>query len=169
MGESILLGVILGAHAVRGQVCLRSFTENPLDIGGYGDLHDSDGRHYRLQSLRHRKSDVVVATVAGIGERQQAEALAGIELFVARSALGELSESDEFYHADLLDLAVRDEAGESLGKVVMVHNFGGGDLLEIMLHDGTSAMLAFTRAQVPQVVRGSHIVITAAALAAAKE
>ncbi len=47
------------------------------------------------------------------------------------SGCPQLEEADEFYHADLIGLAVVDRAGRKLGTVVAIHNFGAGDLIEV--------------------------------------
>ncbi len=82
--------------------------------------------------------------------RNAAEALAGTELFVDRSMLPDDGEEDEFYHADLIGLEVRDETG-AIGRVVAVHNFGGGDILDVTLAGRKGVLIPFTQAAVPEV------------------
>ena len=78
-----------------------------------------------------------------------AEALRGTVLTVARSALPPLEEG-EYYHADLIGLAAVSDAGEPLGTVVAVENFGAGDLLEIERPTGKRFMVPMTAAAVPE-------------------
>jgi 16S rRNA processing protein RimM len=103
---------------------------------------------------------MIVVKFREIADRTMAEKLNGAELFVDRSALPELEDEETFYHADLIGLAVVDEAGKHLGTIVAVPNFGAGDLLEIRPARGASYFLPFTRALVPVVdVKGGRVVI----------
>jgi 16S rRNA processing protein RimM len=92
-----------------------------------------------------------VVRFKGIDGRTEAEALTGTELFVDRSALPESVEEDEFYQADLIGLAVKDDTGATIGKVLAVQNFGGGDILDLMLGSRKGVLIPFTQAAVPEV------------------
>lgn len=156
----VLLGVVAAAHGVRGQVRIRSYTADPLDIGSYGDLYDSKGRRFALSRLALAKG-AVVASLSGINDRNAAEALRGTELFVDRSQLpdDELDE-DEFFIEDLVGLEVRDETGAVTGSVASVQNFGADDVLEVQAHDGGRHYYPFTKAVVPVIaLEDGHIVI----------
>jgi 16S rRNA processing protein RimM len=128
-------------------------------------LHDESGtRVFEIETLRSIGKDMFVARVKGVAGRDAAEALNGIQLFVARDSLPPPGE-EEFYHADLIGLRVENERGDLLGTILALHNFGAGDILEIApppdAQDKATAMLAFTRALVPVVdVAGRRIVIT---------
>lgn len=146
----ILLGRIAGAHGIRGEVLIKTFTAAPEAIAGYA-LGDAGGtRSFRITSARATPKGVV-ARLEGVADRNAAEALKGVELYVARSALPPAAEG-EFYHADLVGLAAVDAAGTVLGTIVAVQNFGAGDLLEIRLA-GTAKteLVPFTEALVPEV------------------
>jgi 16S rRNA processing protein RimM len=150
-GTRICLGQIGAAHGVRGEVRLHSFTADPQAIAGYGSLESDDGRIFEIESLRPAKNHLV-ARLAGITSRSAAEQLTNIKLYVPRERLPEPVEADEFYHADLIGLAVVDRAGEKLGTVVAIHNFGAGDLIEVRQAEGEpTQMLPFDEATVPQV------------------
>ncbi len=150
-GARICLGQIGAAHGVRGEVRLRSFTSNPAAIANYGPLESEDGRVFAIESLRPAK-DHFVARLAGICDRNAAEQLTNIKLYVPRDRLPEPVEADEFYHADLVGLAVVDRAGQKLGTVVAIHNFGAGDLIEVRQAEGEpTQMLPFDEATVPEV------------------
>ncbi len=147
----ICLGQIGAAHGVRGQVRLRSFTADPEAIGCYGPLETEDGRVVQIEALRHAK-DHFVASLKGISDRNAAEQLTNLKLYVLRERLPEPDRPDEFYHADLIGLAVLDRAGERRGTVVAIHNFGAGDMIEVKPTDGhTTQMLPFDEATVPVV------------------
>ena len=154
------MAVIGAPHGVRGALRVKSFTGDPLAFGDYGPLHDADGRTYAVLDVRPAKT-VVVARFEGVTTREQAEALNGVELFIARDALpDEELEDDEFFHADLVGLEVRDIEGNRLGKVTAMHDFGGGDLMEIMLGGRKGVLVPFTLAAVPVVdVAGGHVTV----------
>jgi 16S rRNA processing protein RimM len=160
----ILVGIFGAPHGIRGEIRLKSYTAAPGAVGTYGLLHDVSGtRSFTFDALRPIGKDMFVARVKGISNRDAAAALNGTELFVRRDVLPP-PEEEEFYHADLIGLRVDNDAGEHLGRVVALHNFGAGDILEIAPPPGaaekTSAMLAFTRALVPLVdVAGGRIVV----------
>jgi 16S rRNA processing protein RimM len=150
-GARICLGQIGAAHGVRGEVRLRSFTADPDAIGRYGPLETEDGRVVQIKSLRAAK-DHFVARLKGVSDRDAAEQLTNVKLYVARERLPEPREPGEFYHADLIGLAVVDRAGAARGTVVAVHNFGAGDLIEVKPTDGnTTQILPFDEATVPVV------------------
>jgi len=151
MSRDILLGVVIGAQGLKGEVKVKTFTESPERLGAYGALHAKDGRTFVVHAARAAKPDIAVVRFDGVGDRNAAETLKGLELFVARDALPPPDE-EEFYHADLIGLAVVDRGGGKLGTVVAVHNFGAGDLIEVRPTDGnTTQMLPFNEATVPVV------------------
>ncbi len=156
--ERVCLGVMVGAHGVRGLVKVKSFTETPGDVAAYGPVSDKSGkRRWTLQVTGPApgKTDVVLAKVEGVGDRDAAQALHGTELYVDRAVLPALEEEETFYHADLIGLRVEDAAGKILGRVKAVENYGAGDFLEVEGPDGQGGtktqLLAFTKAVVPQV------------------
>ena len=119
----VTLAVIIGAHGVTGEVRLKVFTE---DLGSYKSFNNGA---LSLKSVRHG-SNGMIARIAEVTDRNAAEALRGTELTVPRAALPPLDDG-EYYHADLLGLAVVSTAGEAIGHVVAIDDFGAGDVLEI--------------------------------------
>lgn len=160
MGEtSICLGAIVAAHGVKGAVKVACFTAEPEAITAYGPLTDESGkRHFKLELIGPSKGGVL-ARIAGVNDRNAAEALKGIRLYVERTALPSTDE-EEFYHADLIGLAARLDDGAALGRVLAVHNYGAGDVLEIAREGAASLMVPFTRDAVPQVdLRGGFVTV----------
>ena len=147
----ICLGVITGAHGVRGLVRIKSFTAAPGDIAAYGPLDDEAGTRRFEVAVKGEAKGAVLAALAGVQDRNAAEALKGTRLYVDRAALPPPQDEEEYYHADLIGLRAEDATGRNLGRVVAVHNFGAGDLLEIERPDGTELLLPFTKAAVPSV------------------
>ena len=144
---------------MRGAVKLWTFTEDPLAVKRYGPLSTKDGaRQFEVTSAREVK-DHLVATLKGITTREQAERLNGLELYVAREKLPATDEG-EFYHADLIGLAAVTAADAPLGRVVAIHNFGAGDIIEIAPSHGATMLLPFTSAVVPTVdLKNGRVVI----------
>ncbi|MCX5494689.1 ribosome maturation factor RimM [Kaistia dalseonensis] len=158
--EKVLLGQFGAAHGIRGEIKLASYTDAPLGIADYGPFTLDDGRVVEILGLR-MQGDSIIARVKGVIDRNAAETLRNRKLFVERSALPELEEEDDFYHADLVGLRAELEDGTLYGKVISVQNFGAGDLLEIEpVPAGRSFYVPFTRAIVPTVdVKGGKLVV----------
>jgi 16S rRNA processing protein RimM len=150
--DRVLVGRFGAPHGVRGELRLKSFTGDPAAIRSYSPLTDADGaRRFKITALRVIKDDMCVVRVEGIGDRDAAETLTNLELFVPRAQLPPPDE-DEFYQADLIGLSAITEAGELLGAVERVLNFGAGDILEIRPSAGGETLLVpFTKAAVPLV------------------
>lgn len=143
------VGAIAGGFGVQGEVRLKSFCADPEAIAGYGPLVTEDGRSFTLRITRP-VNGAFAARLSGVATREQAEALKGTRLYAPRDRLPALPE-DEFYHADLIGLAVFDTGGAPLGTVRAVQDHGAGDILEIQRPGGTELLLPFTRAAVPTV------------------
>jgi 16S rRNA processing protein RimM len=147
------------AHGLRGGVHLRSFTEVPDAFARYGPLETEDGtRRLDIDSVKPSKDGFTVRFV-GVTRREQAEALRNVNLYVDRDRLPAAGD-DEFYYADLIGLAAVTPHGDTLGKVIALHNFGAGDIVELQLDNGVSTMLAFDEATVPEIdIPGGRIVV----------
>lgn len=159
MAPQVCVARIGAAHGVRGAVKLWTFTEDPLAVQRYGPLMTKDGaRQFEIASLRAAK-DHLVAAFRGIASRNDAEKLNGIELYVPREKLPD-TDDGEYYHADLIGLAAVNAANEPLGRVVAIHNFGAGDIIEIAPPKGATMLLPFSNAVVPTVdIEGGRVVI----------
>jgi 16S rRNA processing protein RimM len=159
MAAHICIARIGAAHGVRGAVKLWTFTDDPLAVKSYGPLVTKDGaRQFEVTHAREAKGHLV-ATLKGIATREDAERLNGVELYIAREKLPATTE-DEYYHADLIGLAAVSAANEPLGRVIAIHNFGAGDIIEIAPPHGATMLLPFTNAVVPSVdLEGGRVVI----------
>jgi 16S rRNA processing protein RimM len=161
----VCLGTIMGAHGVKGDLRIRSFTAEPSAIAAYGPLTDASGRLSLSLRVRACRDDEVIAVVEGVNTRDAAEALRGLRLYVTRQALPEPA-PDEYYFTDLigLDVDLVDEEGRLIrrayGRVANVGDVGGGAFLDIVRPDGGSLLVPFTRAAVPIVdVAGGRLAI----------
>ena len=138
----VKLGVFGAAQGLRGELRVKSFTDDPKAIASYGALTDGvGGRVFALKCVRALKEDMIVVRVDGVDDRDAAEALTGIELFARRAQLPPPGEG-EYYHHDLIGLKASTPKGEILGEVVAVLNYGAGDILEIAPEDGGETLLA---------------------------
>ena len=159
MTKQICVARIGAAHGVRGAVKLWIFTEDPLAVLRYGPLTTKDGAHHFTVAHAREAKDHLVATLQGVTTRDDAEKLNGVELYIARDKLP-VTDDDEYYHADLIGLSAVTATDEPIGRVIAIHNFGAGDLIEIAPPHGPTMLLPFTNAVVPTVdIVGGRVVI----------
>ncbi|HEY6259281.1 MAG TPA: ribosome maturation factor RimM [Xanthobacteraceae bacterium] len=160
MVARVCVAQIGAAHGTRGEVKLRAFTAEPAAIAEYGPLESEDGtRHFEVEALRRAKGHLV-ARLSGVHDRDAAERLTNMRLYVARERLPPPA-PEEFYHADLIGLRAEDRDGTELATIVGIHDFGAGDLLELRPRGRAGTVLIpFTAASVPLVdIAGGRIVI----------
>lgn len=157
--ERVLLGEIGAAQGLKGEVRIRSFTEDEAAIADYRPLEDEHGREVTIEALRVTPK-ALIARVKGVTTREGAEALTGTKLYVPRSRLPE-REEEEWYHSELIGLAVLDRDGGTIGRVVAIQNFGAGDLLELTpASGGPTVLVPFTRDTVPEIdVEGGRLTL----------
>ena len=164
--KPILLGRIVAAHGIRGEVQIVSHTGEPDAIGAYGPLSDKPGnRSFTVRVVRVTPKGIV-ARIDGVADRNAAEALRGTDLYVDRSRLPPPKEG-EYYHEDLIGLAAHDPDGKRIGAVVAIPNYGAGDLVEVKL-DGSkhTELIPFKDACVPAVdVAGGRLTVILPAFA----
>lgn len=144
--KPVTLAAIKGAHGVTGEVRLKLFGEGVDSLKKFKNFNDGA---LTLQKLRDDNKGGAIARFAESTNRNHAEALRGTVLTVPRGELPELAE-DEFYHADLLGLFAVSDAGEDLGRVVAVENFGAGDIVEIERPTGKRFMVPMRPEAVPE-------------------
>ena len=150
--ERICLGKITGVHGIKGEVKIKSFTSDDIDIEKYGKLENKESTMFFTLKVIGRSKELLRCKIKCINDRNAAEALIGTELYVNREVLPELDE-EEYYLADLIGLKVIEQSSEEVkGTVAGVYNFGAGDILEIkVLSSGKLEMIPFTKEYVPEV------------------
>lgn len=147
----ILMATIGAAQGLRGEVRVRSFTADPAALGEYGHLYAEDGRVFEILEIREAKN-VVIVRFRGVNDRNAAETLNGLELFVERDNLpDEELDEDEFFYADLEGLEAVDAEGKSYGTVTAVFDFGAGDLLELKGPGRRPALIPFSETAVLEI------------------
>ncbi len=154
----VCLGVIVGVKGLRGEVRIKSFTERPEDVAAYGPVTTDDGRSFAL-TVTGAAQGAITGRIKGVADRNAAEALKGVKLYVDRKALP-ATDDGTYYHADLVGLAAASTSGEELGKVTAVYNFGAGDMIEVTMASGRAELVPFTPAAVETVdVTGGKVII----------
>jgi 16S rRNA processing protein RimM len=155
--DRVLLGAVIGAHGIAGEVKVKTFTALPENLDAYGALSTEDGRKLAIAALRPVKDGEALVRFEGVLTRDAAESLKGQGLYVARSALPP-PEAGEYYLADLIGLRIEDKDGKTLGTVLALHNFGAGDMIEMQDAGGETSFIPFTDACVPVVdIAGGRI------------
>jgi 16S rRNA processing protein RimM len=152
--SQVTLAAVAGAHGIGGEVRLKLFAQGVESLKRHRRLFAGE-RALTLQSVKPGGAGAI-ARFAEISDRAAAEALRGQLLSVPRAELPPLGEG-EYYHADLIGLACESAAGEALGTVVAVENFGAGDIVEIEKPDGKRAMIPF-RPGIADVAEGRVVV-----------
>lgn len=123
----IELAAVTGAHGVAGEVRLKLLGEGIDALRQHSAFNDGA---LELRKVRPDNKGGAIARFSGVENRAQAEKLRGTVLTVAREALPDLAQ-DEYYHADLIGLAVRTDAGDTVGRIIAVENYGATDIIEI--------------------------------------
>ena len=145
--DLVLVGTITGAHGIRGEVKLKSFTADPQAIAAYSPLATAAGQRVEITGLRPQKDDLI-AVLKGVTDRNAAEALKGTDLFVPRAALPEPEEGEVYVH-DLIGLPVLLADGSRLGAITGVENYGAGDLIDVKVEGrGDTVLIPFTKGYV---------------------
>lgn len=159
MSDDVLVGFFGAPHGVRGEIRLKSLTQDPLAIAGYDGLHDAAGRIFEITAARPVKDDLLVVRIKGVSDRDAAQKLTNSKLFIARAKLPPPDE-DEFYLLDLIGLRAETRDGQVLGTIVAVPNFGAGDILEVAPPAGETLLFPFLRAVVPEIdIEGGRVII----------
>ena len=157
--KQVCVGIVTGPQGVGGAVRIKSFTARPEDIAGYGPLADESGTRRLELRLVGAAKGVLIARLPGIEDRNRAETLRGLRLYLPRSALPQ-PEAEEYYHADLIGLKAVLRGGTPVGRVRAVHDFGAGDTLEIERNGAPPVMVPFTHTVVPVVdIEAGRLVI----------
>jgi 16S rRNA processing protein RimM len=146
----VCVGRIAGAHGVQGLIRINSYTEDPMDVAAYGPVTDENGeRMFELEAKRMTKTQVVVR-IKGVMDRNAAEALQGLRVYVLREVMPP-TDDDEFYCEDLVGLEAETVDGKSLGNVLSLQEFGAGEMLEIGRRRGGTTLVPFTKDVIPLV------------------
>lgn len=156
--DLICVAAVAGAHGVHGNIKIKSFTAEPADFARYGPLLDEKGQHLFTPKSARPVSRFFSLSAKERLTREALEGMKATKLFVPRSALPAVDD-DEFYYSDLLGLSVETDAGEIVGEIAAVHEFGAGDMLEIRPPSGPSFFHPFTQNDTPKVDMAARRVV----------
>lgn len=147
----VLMGVIGAAQGLRGEVRVKSFTEDPAAIEEYGTLYGGDGRAFEILDAREHK-DMVIIRFRGVNDRTEAEKLNGTELYIERDNLDDDDlDDEEYFYADLEGLEALDADGNSYGVISAIFDFGAGDILELTQDGKRAQLIPFSEASVLEI------------------
>jgi len=156
LDEWIVVGKVLSAHGVRGELKVYSFTEPPANLLGYAHwtLRDSQkSREVTLRDSRQQGKNLLVQ-LADIDDRDQAQALAGLEICIPRSELPALDDGEYYWH-QLQGLNVIEQNGQWLGRIERMLSTGANDVMRVMPCPGSlderERLLPYTAHCVQQV------------------
>jgi 16S rRNA processing protein RimM len=125
----IYIAQITKPHGIKGDAKLFSHTDNPKDIFTYPDIYDENMKKYHIK-YKSGKANPFIISVNGNESRNFIEEIAGIKLYITKDMLPPPKEN-EYYHIDLKDIEVFDSKNKSYGKIIDVHNFGAGEIIEV--------------------------------------
>jgi 16S rRNA processing protein RimM len=137
--DLISVGVIIGAHGIRGEVKLKSFTADPKAVASYGPLLSATGEIFEITKLKPATTDFI-ATLKNVTDRNRSETLKGTELFISRAQLPQTTD-DEIYMHDLTGTSVYGVNDTLLGVIVGFENFGAGDLVDVKVEGRSETVL----------------------------
>ncbi|VVC35061.1 PRC-barrel-like,Translation protein, beta-barrel domain,PRC-barrel domain,RimM protein,16S rRNA processing [Cinara cedri] len=161
MDRLVCLGIITSPHGIKGAVKIKTFTEKPENIFSYGELINGD-ESYKIDSISTVGDNLAIATLNGVNSCDEAELLRNKKLYATQDKLPELDNKNQFYHNDLIGMEVKLENNESYGYVTYIHNFGSGDILEIIATSTKkNIMLSFTQEIFPHInVKKRYMVLS---------
>ena len=154
MNEYILIGKVTTVHGVKGAVKIISFAENPEDIFKY-KIFNKDGEIINLKKIGILSNGLFISQINDINDRNEAEKLRNLELFINKSELKVLN-NDEFYIDELIGMKV-DSSGK-LGKINNIYNYGAGNIMEIVWKDKKNTDIPFAEPYVKNVDRKNKTV-----------
>lgn len=145
----ITLAVVTSPHGVSGRVKIKSFA-NPPESFAVPELCDVLGNRVALK-ITSGEGSVFIAAIEGLKRREDAELWRGKKLGVLQADLPDTRKNGEFYITELVGIPVSLENGHAFGHVKAIYNFGAGDILEIIKHDGSEEMFSFTTINFPVI------------------
>ncbi len=157
--DKVCVGVITKPHGIKGQVCVRSYCENPEDLFGYAPITDKLGASTFKLKLVGTVRGLFIVSINALTNRNDVELLTQTELYISKDQLPQTASSDEFYISDLEGLSVVSEERKSFGVITSVNNYGAGDVIEIAAKDRKSFMLPFSDDAVLSVDMDTKILV----------
>jgi len=130
----ILIGKVVKAHGLRGEIKIHSFSGQPAHFNNYQRLVlvDTNGRlTSALEIIKCRVTGkTAIVQLDGIDDRNQAERICSMGVLIDKTDLPNLT-NNEFYYHELIGLPVQTEDGKQLGKVDNIFSNGAQEIMEI--------------------------------------
>ena len=149
-GRRVPIGRIVGLYGVQGWLKIESWAEPRMRIFDYQPwlLGAAPGQETRVSGAEGRtQGKGMVARLPGVDDRDQAAALVGTDIHVAREQLPPPAK-DEYYWVDLEGLEVVTTDDVELGRVSHLFATGANDV--VVVRDGT-------RERLIPFVQGSYV------------
>lgn len=156
--ELILVGKIVAAHGIKGQIKILSYTDPIDNIFRYKPITDESGQEIKIKSYSLHQN-IFICTLDSISDRNQAETLTGKKLFCKITNLPNIQEDDLFYIHELVNMKILDQNLKELGYISGVMNFGGGDLIEIKDKDNNSELYPFNKEIFTEINKKDNFII----------
>lgn len=135
----INIGKITKPHGIKGHIKLMSFTQIPEDIFNYKNIFDEAHNQYALKFISNIGNNQFICSFNNNNSRNLAEEVAGKDLYILKDQLPKVDDG-EIYHHDLIELDLFNEKNELVGKIIAVHNFGAGDIIEVALNESNKTI-----------------------------
>lgn len=136
--DLIQIGKIIGAHGIRGAVKVHSFSDSGQCYSQFSDLIivSADGRRldHQVEWSKPYKNGMRLG-IKDIASRNQAEAMVGCGIYIARTSLPPLDE-DTNYWVDLIGMAVYNTDDQYIGHIVDIIATGANDVYVVKTHQG---------------------------------
>ena len=159
----LVIGRVLRAHGIRGEVVVEVTTDEPdvrYAAGVVLATEPADRGPLTIEAARPHQGRLIVG-FAGVPDRDAAEALRGVRLCVESAELPPPTDPDEYHDFQLIGLRAVDLAGDELGEVTAVRHGPGAELLVLSRPAGGTALVPFVKAIVPSVdLAGGRVVLT---------
>ncbi len=146
--ELILIGKIVAAHGIKGDVKVKSYTTIPTDFFNYTPIMNKDRAEIKIKLKSSNNSDVLIATIEDVKDRNTSETFKGVELFTFKSSIINEDEN-EILFSDLIGFKIIDDNNNEIGSVFDIQNYGGGDILEIkLINNEKTALISYNDASI---------------------
>lgn len=146
------IGFIKSSHGVRGLVKIKSLAVHAEDIFVYDELFIEDGENFKKIEITKQgiSKDLYICNIDGVNCKNESDSLKGKSLFV--NVDENTLDDGEFYLNSLIGFMVVQNDGKTIGNVVGYHDFGAGDIMEILLNgEKYSEMFIFNEENFPDI------------------
>ena len=129
----VMLGIAARPHGIRGELKVHPHSGDPNDFLGLRRLllRTATGRERDVEVSGSRvQGHQAVLTLDGVGSREDAQALTGMEVWASKADLPELDQGQHYWH-QLEGMLVLARDGSEIGRVDSLMATGASDLLVV--------------------------------------